>query len=210
MSRSEQAEPAGKAAKIIEAARDAFFEHGYEAVSMDEVAKRAGVAKQTVYSYYPSKDALFLAVHADQRDRVDAALEPLPITSPEDARAALEDLGVRLLKLLLSPSMRALFRVTVSAAHRFPSLGKEIYSGIRQRQEQITEILRRAMAAGTLRAGDPELAAEHYIALVRGELFFHCIVDPGFNPSQAAVARQVEQAVDSFLAKYGAAASGSP
>ena len=51
-----------KAQRIIAAAREAFLEQGYDGVSMDEVAKRAGVAKQTVYAHYASKDALFLAV----------------------------------------------------------------------------------------------------------------------------------------------------
>ena len=56
-------EPAGdKAQLIICAARDAFLEKGYDGVSMDEVASRAGVGKQTVYTRYASKDALFLAV----------------------------------------------------------------------------------------------------------------------------------------------------
>ena len=51
-----------KAQLIICAAREAFLEKGYDGVSMDKVASRAGVAKQTVYARYTSKDALFLAV----------------------------------------------------------------------------------------------------------------------------------------------------
>ena len=47
----EWTEPTGKAGKVICAARDAFMQQGYDAVSMDEIAKRAGVAKQTVYSH---------------------------------------------------------------------------------------------------------------------------------------------------------------
>src|ERR1700685_2138366 len=47
-----------KAQLIICAARDAFLEKGYDGVSMDEVASRAGVAKQTVYTRDASTDAL--------------------------------------------------------------------------------------------------------------------------------------------------------
>src|SRR5215469_10813624 len=97
LSRSEQAEPAGKAAQILAAAREAFFEQGYASVSMDEVAKRAGVAKQTVYSYYPSKDALFLAVHERERERFGKVLEVAPIPTPDSVRAGLCESGLELL-----------------------------------------------------------------------------------------------------------------
>jgi TetR/AcrR family transcriptional repressor of mexJK operon len=209
LSRSEQAEPIGKAAQIIGAARDAFFEQGYDAVSMDEVAKRAGVAKQTVYSHYPSKDALFLAVHERERERFDSVLQAAPIATPDAARDRLREVGLELLELLLSPSLRALLRVTVMAAHRFPSLGKSIFEGgIQQRLDQLVDIFRRAVEDGVLRADDARIAAEQFTDLVRGQLFFHCLFDPSFNPSGAAKRRQVEQAVDCFLAKYGVVAAG--
>jgi AcrR family transcriptional regulator len=208
LSRSEPPEPVGKAAQIIGAARDAFFEQGYDAVSMDEVAKRAGVAKQTVYSYYPSKDALFLAVHESERVRFDRVLGAGPIAAPDAARARLQEAGLELLELLLSPSLRAMLRVTVMAAHRFPSLGKTVFEGVQQRVGQLVEIFRRAMEDGVLQAEDPRVAAEQFTALIRGELFLHCLFDPSFNPSRAAKVRQVEQAVDCFLARYGIPAAG--
>jgi TetR/AcrR family transcriptional regulator, mexJK operon transcriptional repressor len=209
VSRSQPAEPTGKAAKIIDAARAAFFEQGYDAISMDEVARRAGVAKQTVYSYYSSKDALFLAVHERERKQFDTVLAAAPIASADAARAWLRESGLRVLELLLNPSFRALLRVTVAAADRFPSLGKSIYEGgIKQGQAQLADIFRQAAEAGALRVDDPEVAVEQYVALLRGELFLHCLFDPSFNPSRAAKLQQVEHAVDCFLARYGVAAPG--
>jgi len=211
MNRPERTEPAGKAAKIIEAARDAFFEQGYDAISMDEVAKRAGVAKQTVYSYYSSKDALFAAVHARERESLQGVMEAPPIDTPDAVRSWLREIGLKLLEILLSPSFRALFRVTVAAAHRFPSLGKEIYEeGILPHQVQLTDLIRKAEEAGALQSDDPRVAAQQFLALMRGELYFHCIIDPSFEPSRAATLRQVEEAVDCFLAKYGTQTAGAP
>ena len=63
-----------KAQLIICAAREAFLEKGYDGVSMDEVASRAGVAKQTVYARYTSKDALFLAVVESLQGRMLSAV----------------------------------------------------------------------------------------------------------------------------------------
>ena len=48
--------------EIVQAALDLFVEKGFSSTKMDEIAKRAGVTKGTVYLYFPSKDDLFRAV----------------------------------------------------------------------------------------------------------------------------------------------------
>jgi len=203
MSRSEREEPTGKAAQVIGAARDAFLVQGYDAVSMDEVAKRAGVAKQTVYSYYPSKDALFLAVVERERQSLDEILEAQPITTPAEALAGLRESGLQLLEFLLSPSLRSLLGAIVAATHRFPSLGTSIYEGVQRRQAQLASIIRKAVDANALKADDPRVAAEQFTALIRGELFLRCLFEPSYSPSRTEMLRQVDQAVDCFLAKHG-------
>ena len=47
-----------KEEQIIESARFFFNKYGYKRVSMDEIAKSAGVTKKTVYSYFSSKEEL--------------------------------------------------------------------------------------------------------------------------------------------------------
>ena len=63
---------------ILEAAARVFFESGYAAASMDEIAREAGVSKQTVYSHFGAKEALFGAFIRDNCERL---LEP--ILAPE-------------------------------------------------------------------------------------------------------------------------------
>ena len=48
-----------KKMQIVDAARNLFTKYGYKKVSMDEIAKEAGVTKKTVYSYFKDKDELF-------------------------------------------------------------------------------------------------------------------------------------------------------
>ena len=45
--------------KIVEAARKLFYKFGFKKVSMDEIAREAGVTKKTVYTYFSSKEELF-------------------------------------------------------------------------------------------------------------------------------------------------------
>ena len=51
-----------KAAQVMEAGSKLFTEHGFGAVSMDQVAKTAGVSKATVYAHFQSKEQLFVAI----------------------------------------------------------------------------------------------------------------------------------------------------
>ncbi len=55
-------DPADKSARILKAALDLFVRYGIKRTSIDDIARAAGIAKGTLYLYYPSKDALFAAV----------------------------------------------------------------------------------------------------------------------------------------------------
>lgn len=50
-----------RTSEILHAARTVFARHGFQAATVDEIAETAGVAKGTVYLYFPSKRDLFLA-----------------------------------------------------------------------------------------------------------------------------------------------------
>ena len=196
---------AGKAAQIIAAAREAFLEQGYDGISVDEVAKRAGVAKQTVYARYASKDALFLAVV----DSVQASMpSAVSTTGPLAIRDRLQWIARQLLEVALEPSMLSLFRITLAVSHRFPTLGRSIYeTRVKEAHAIIVEMIERAVKEGTLLVDDASVAAEQFFGLVRGELQFHCLLDPRFRPSRAQIKRQLDAAIDCFMARYGAPAA---
>src|ERR1700735_2954087 len=188
-----------KAQLIICSARDAFLEKGYDGVSMDEVASRAGVAKQTVYARYASKDALFLAVVESLQGRMLSAVstaEALPI------RDRLQQIARELLDLVLDPSSLSLSRIALGASYRFPTLGHSIYDARTKRLHVVlADILEQAAQDGYLTVNDPTLAAEQFLALVRGELHLHCMYDPSFRPTRAKMDRQVAAGGGCVLAR---------
>jgi AcrR family transcriptional regulator len=61
-------EQASKRQRILDSALKLFAHEPYQAVTMDRVAVAAGVAKGTLYLYFPSKDALYLGVLSDGLD----------------------------------------------------------------------------------------------------------------------------------------------
>src|SRR5579872_2455618 len=65
---------------IREAAAGLFLERGYQATSMDEIAARAGVSKQTIYTHFPNKEVLFEDLVLGNAGRVDEFLSGLKDT----------------------------------------------------------------------------------------------------------------------------------
>jgi TetR/AcrR family transcriptional regulator, mexJK operon transcriptional repressor len=198
---------ADKAERIIAAAREAFLEKGYDGVSMDEVAKRAGVAKQTVYARYASKDALFLAVVDSVQGKM---LSAVTAGGPLAIRDRLQRISRELLDLVLDPSILSLSRIALGASYRFPTLGHSVYGArIKELHEVLADIIEQAAKGGSLRVDDPTVAAEQFLALVRGELHLHCLYDPSFRPSRVKIQRQIDAGIDCFMARYGAPAGSS-
>src|ERR1700681_2266757 len=62
-------EPGAKAETILAAAERAFLASGFGAVTMDRIAREAGVSKATVYAHFTGKEALFGAVIAHVSER---------------------------------------------------------------------------------------------------------------------------------------------
>ena len=68
----------------------------------------------------------------------------------------------------------------------------------------LADILEQAAKDGYLAVNDPTVAAEQFLALVRGELHLHCLYDPSFRPSRVKIERQIDAGLDCFMARYGA------
>jgi TetR/AcrR family transcriptional repressor of mexJK operon len=193
-----------KAQLIIAAAREAFLEKGYDGVSMDEVANRAGVAKQTVYARFASKDALFLAVVESVQGRM---LSAVSSAGPHAIRDRLHRIARELLDVVLDSSLLSLSRIALGASYRFPTLGHSIYGArTKELHAVLADIIEQAAKEGCLLVDDPTVAAEQFLALIRGELHLHCLYDPSFRPSSAKIERQIKGGIDCFIARYGAPA----
>lgn len=59
------------------AAREVFFERGYASSTIEEIAKRAGIAKGTVYLYFDNKDDLYISLMFPMVEKLSASLTQL-------------------------------------------------------------------------------------------------------------------------------------
>jgi TetR/AcrR family transcriptional regulator, mexJK operon transcriptional repressor len=172
--------------RVLRAATNSFLARGYGS-SVDDIARRAGVAKQTVYQHFASKDELFKAVAGDLAKRVLVKLEG------GDVRQSLLRFGVEYRKRALGAQGIATFRTLVPEVPRFRALARDMYANTAgEMVRRLADFLQQK-----LDVPDPEFAAEMFLSMLSGHdrlkrLF---AVPPGPESETARTAR----IVDTFL-----------
>lgn len=181
--------------RVLRAAAEAFLQRGYHA-SIDDIARRAGVAKQTVYHHFPSKDRLFEAAACNLSKHILVELE----ASPSDVRAALVGFARAYRKRALGAQGLAMFRTLTAEVPRFPGLARAVYQGgAGEMVKRLAVFLGEAMAAGKLRRDDPQFAAELFLSMLAGQERVRRLY--GLNGAEAE-SRRVPRLVDCFLRAY--------
>ena len=144
--------------EICAAALEVFAEKGFAAAKLDEIARRAGVSKGTLYLYFADKEQLFRAV---VRDAV--------VPNVERLRAALIQAGLPfgdLVRLFLANFVEVTQRVPVGAvakmviseSRNFPELAKVWHDEVVSKAlGTMTALIEMAQAKGEVRAGDARL-----------------------------------------------------
>jgi TetR/AcrR family transcriptional repressor of mexJK operon len=197
-----------KAAAVLAGARAVFLAHGFSAATTDMIQKAAGVSKATVYARYPTKEALFTAVVEAECVRL---LDDVRSTAirPRKLHAVLAALAQAYLRLVLSADVLALFRAVVGEAPRFPALARRFYLvGPHGFNLIVERHLEEAAARGEVDFSPIglEMAAVHFVNLVRGEAQMQCLTHPGAVPSQARCDQWAAAAVTTFVRAFGQAA----
>lgn len=196
--------PRTKREVIVDAATEAFLVAGYGAVSMDQIAKAAGVSKQTVYSHFGSKAALFGAVIQARCDRL---IQPnAQGLTAEDPERALLELAERFMGAVLAPENMASFRAVIAETGRFPELADAFYrSGPRLAAAYLADYLRAVGKSGEYKFVDPHASARLFFAMMRGDIYMRRLLDVGPDVSKGEVRRAIRHAVRVFLAGHRAA-----
>lgn len=189
--------------QVLDGARAVFLADGFEGASVDDIARAARVSKATLYSYFPDKRLLFMEVaRAECRRQADEAVELIDDTAPPEV--VLRAGGRRILSVLLSDFGQRMYRICMAESDRFPELGRYFYeSGPALGRERISAYLRRAVDRGELQIEDFDLAADQFAELCKASIFLRVMCGLTPAPTEADIARVVDGAVATFLARYG-------
>lgn len=159
-----------KALAALSAARSVFLESGYDAASMDAIARQAGISKATLYAHFANKEDLFEALIRHECQGIKAMLTP-PDPNSRSVEEELLRVARELRQTFWQKEGLAVFRIIVPVAHRFPRLARIFYEeGPETAIRQISEFLKAGCDAGHLRIPDLEVAANQFLALISDDV----------------------------------------
>jgi AcrR family transcriptional regulator len=198
------AEARGDSAKrrqILDGARRTFLAQGFDAASMNEIARTAGVSKGTLYVYFKSKEELFEAiVEAQSRQQGE---QIFAFDSAADIESELKRLGREFSRFMLRPGGVSELRTVIAIADRMPELGAKFYlSGPAMGIGLLKRYLEEKVAAGVLEPHDCEVAAAQLIDACVSTTFKPMIFNYAGPPSEERIGHVVDMAVSAFLAAY--------
>ena len=192
-----------KRRQIMDGARQVFLSAGFDGASMNDIARAAGVSKGTLYAYFDFKDALFEAIIRGEFAQTAERL--CSFRREGDARDMLRDFGVRLISRMAEPDTRALARVVIAAAEKFPNIGRAFYeAGPLYGATRLAAELEHLEQTGALRIPDSERAAWQFVDLCQSYVYKRLIFGVVGSISREEIEASVEAGVDVFIKAYGA------
>jgi AcrR family transcriptional regulator len=142
--------PEARRAAILAAALDEFTARGYEGARLDDVARRAGIAKGTIYLYFVDKEALFQELVRSMVNPVLATLEQM--RAPDiPARMLIEGLLATFVREVYGTRRKDMIRLILTEGPRFPAIAEFYHREVVARVLAIVRpLLQRAVARGEL------------------------------------------------------------
>ncbi|MGK6317658.1 TetR/AcrR family transcriptional regulator [Neorhizobium sp. DT-125] len=206
-SHSRRGRPANEALgqTIVDAASELFMELGFQATTLDMVARRAKISKLSIYRHFENKEALFsaaIAAHC-QQFALQSLVEGVGGSAEEQLMAA----GSSLLRTLLSPDVRNVEAMVTADKTNQKSLSKLFYeAGAAHVIAQIEALLRQLHAKAVLNVPDPLRSARLFAALFKGS---DLLLVARFDEARAEDDNEIESYCRSAVAMFIAAHGGN-
>jgi AcrR family transcriptional regulator len=199
----EDTEDSAKRRQILEGARIIFRALGYDAASMGEIAKAAGVSKGTLYVYFKDKDELFESIVEKECVFQAEHVFDFDVTNP-DIAAELTRMGNAYVRILCMPERQATLRTVIAIADRKPNVGRTFYeTGPAKGIARLAAYFEAEVKAGRLEIEDCEVAAAQFMESCHAMTLKPVMLNFGPPPSPERIAYVVGIAVKTFMAAYG-------
>ena len=197
-------EDSAKRRQIVEGARAIFLAHGFDAASMNDIARAAGVSKGTLYVYFENKEQLFEAmVEQECLAHAEGVFDLKP--DDRDVEGALTRLGNGYIEFLCSAEKASALRTVIAIADRMPEIGRAFYeTGPAFGIARVAAYLRAQNEAGVLAVEDCEVAAAQFLDSCQSTVFKPVLFNFGEPPRRERIEHVVRIAVRAFMAAYRA------
>jgi len=185
--------------EIISAALEVFADRGFAATKLEDVARRAGVTKGTIYLYFENKEALFKALIRQTIVPVLAQGEELAKSFTGSARELFERLVREYWRLVGETSLVGIPKLMMAEANNFPELARFYYEEVVTRGHRLMAgVLERGIRAGEFRPVNVAVATKLAMAPVMHAVIarkaFSACMPEGFD-----VGKYLDTHIDLYL-----------
>jgi TetR/AcrR family transcriptional regulator, mexJK operon transcriptional repressor len=190
-----------KRESIIKSALSAFLELGYSGTTMDEVVKRAGGSKASIYKHFKNKEDLFATV-VDEMVRYRL---PDELNLDDPPKQALLEYAESRLQVVFTRKHVALRRLIIGEGARISKIARMYYEhGPGLSITQLEKYLQAENARGSLKVKDPHASAAMFIGMLIHNMYLRSLFSVSAVPSTAQMKAQAKKVVDTFLVAHKA------
>jgi len=187
--------------RIVGAAFRLFFERGFGATSMLEIATRAKVSKRDLYALYANKQALLDDCIGERTRAMRTPLAPATVPQSRQALAALlVELGRTVLQTVSRDEVLMVYRLCIAESDRAPQLARMLdASGRAANHKALAELLAQAQARGLIGAADPTALATRFFAVLWDSLLMQLLLRTRAAPSQDEIEARAGAAAEAIM-----------
>jgi AcrR family transcriptional regulator len=185
-------------AAIIAAAEKLILERGYGAVSMDDLAIAAGVARRTLYNQFASKEEIFREMLARLAWQLEHALPP-GIETQGDVEDVLRLIAQALVTLHKRPEYLGFFRIAMSDSGQFPWIGEAFAAVIEPGLERLARYLAHLTKLKILNCPNPMLAARQFTGIVNEFFLWPMMMG---HAETISIDEVIDETIGMFLGYY--------
>ncbi len=191
-----------KGNQILEAAGALFLNEGFSTVSMAQIARHAGVSKQTVYSHYGSKEALLSA--AIEKKCADYEINSHTPDYDRPVRDYLHDFAQHFNDLVTSEAGIGIHRICIAEADK-PSRIAELFwhAGPEPIKQQLTQYLEEQVKRGRLHIDNVQFAADQLLFMIKSDVHMRGVLGLPTDQARRELPAYLESCLNVFMRAYG-------
>jgi AcrR family transcriptional regulator len=193
-----------KREQILDGAWRVFKKVGFDAASMNDITREAGVSKGTIYVYFPGKEELFGAMIDRHRERFAISMRDI-LAGSEEVREGLKRFGFAFAQQVSCSEMIPAMRSVLGVIERMPKLSKRFFVAAPTNiRTVLQDFIAHHVELGNLDIDDTDLAARQFIELSSGTFFkLRLFGEIEGDIPQQEIDRVITSAVMVFMAAYG-------